>query len=464
MSREPERPSNIASTVTSPPDDEPKADAGARAGGLRNGFAALRHRNYRIFFFTQMFSLTGTWMQSLAQSWLVLSMTDSAFQLGLVNVCQFGPMLFFGLYGGVVADRIPKRRLLLISQSFAGAVAAVLATLVGTGAVELWHIYALALAFGVVNAFDMPARQAFVAEMVGKADLMNAVALNSALFNASRIVGPALAGLLLASVGATICFVANTVSYVPVLFGLAAMRIAPAVTGRSEKSGISQLKEGLTYVRTTPVVLLPILLVAVVATFGMNFNVWVPLLAKNEFDIGAGGFGVLMASMGVGSLAGALALAFKAKRPRRQTMLAMALVFGAAEIALAWAGAVPLHFAAGMAILVAIGFAMSSAMATANTFVQTNAPDALRGRVMSIYMTVFAGSTPIGALFAGGTARLFGTPASVLLGGAIVVIGTIGVGAAWNATARSTTKDQLASPPLPAAPSLPGARHPAPGP
>ena len=441
---------DLAAEVTSPPSDELKSEAGARAGGLRQGFAALRHRNYRIFFFCQLFSLTGTWMQGLAQSWLVLDLTDSAVQLGLINVCQFGPMLLFGLFGGVIADRFPKRRLLRITQALAAALASTLAGLVATGAVELWHIYAIALTLGVVNSVDMPTRQAFVAELVGKADLMNAVALNSALFNASRVIGPALAGLLLATVGATLCFVANAVSYLPVLVGLAIMQGVPVAT-KSVAGRASGLRAGLAYVRGTPMVLLPIALVGFVATFGMNFNVWVPLLAKNDLRIGAGGFGMLMAAMGVGSLTGALTLAFRAKRPQQRTMLGMAVGFGTLEIAMAWAGAVPLPAAIATLTLVAIGFALSTTMATANTFVQTTVPDELRGRVMSIYMTVFAGSTPIGALFAGVTARWWGTPASLAIGGGVVVLAGLGVGASWNRVVRNGQQSAVArleSPPL----------------
>ena len=214
-------------TPVSAPPAEPAAPSAplcpAPLARLPHGLAAFRHRDYRIFWFTQLVSLTGTWMQSLAQSWLVLTITDSPFQLGLINVCQFGPTLFLGLVGGVVADRVPKRRLLLTTQSAAGALTAVLALLVATGQVQLWHIYATALGLGLVNAFDMPTRQAFVAEIVGKDDLMNAVALNSALFNTTRVLGPAIAGLLLARFGATVCFVLNAVSYAPVVVGLALM-------------------------------------------------------------------------------------------------------------------------------------------------------------------------------------------------------------------------------------------------
>ena len=380
-------------------------------------------------------------MQGIAQSWLVLTLTDSAVQLGLVNACQFGPTLLLGLPAGVVADRVPKRRLLLTTQAVAWLVASLLALSVATGNVALWHIYAAALGLGLVNAFDMPARQAFAVELVGKADLPNAVALNSALFNTTRIVGPAIAGLLLAQVGAAVCFVINAASYAPVVAGLALMhtRVAPAPDD-GHASPLDRLREGLAYVRATPAVALPIALVGVVATFGMNFNVWVPLLARRDFAAGAAGFGVLMSAMGVGSLLGVLVLAFKGRKPRRRLMLATGLLFGLFEIGLAFAAAVPIPFLAALPIMAAVGWMMSTTMATANTLVQTTAPDELRGRVMSIYMTVFAGTLPIGSLLAGASATALGTPASVAIGGVIVLFATLAIGgkdwrprAAWAA-------------------------------
>ena len=440
----------------------PGTKPGDAATGLRRGFAAFRHRDYRIFWFAQLVSLTGTWMQGLAQSWLVLSLTDSAFQLGLINVCQFGPTLLLGLVGGVVADRIPKRRLLLATQAVAGGLASVLALLVATGRVELWHIYVVALALGVVNAFDMPTRQAFVVELVGKADLMNAVALNSALFNTTRIIGPAIAGILLAQVGPAACFVVNAVSYAPVLLGLAVMRVKPLVDVKG-RTGLERLREGLAYVRASPAVLLPIVLVGFVATFGMNFNVWVPILAWHDLAIGAGGFGLLMSAMGIGSLTGALALAFGGRRPRRGPMLGAAVAFGLLEGGLAAAAAIPLHVTVAVLLLTGIGFAMSTTMALANTTVQLTAPDELRGRVMSIYMTVFAGTMPIGALLTGLTAHYFGTPSSIAIGGSVVVAAGAGCWALaagrWLPGGEGSVRPQ----PSPGSVPPPRSEHPVPG-
>lgn len=436
-----------------------RPSAGTR---LPKGLAAFTHRDYRILWFTQLGSLTGTWMQSLAQSWLILTMTDSPLQLGLINVCQFGPTLFLGLPAGVVADRIPKRRLLLITQCAAFAVTALLAFVVATGRVQLWQIYAAALGLGLVSAFDMPTRQAFVADVVGKDDLMNAVALNSALFNTTRVIGPALAGLLLAQVGAAVCFVVNAASYVPVVLGLLAMRTtgAPAPEAAADDaSAVARLREGFAYVLATRAVLLPIILVGAIATFGMNFNVWVPLLARRDFGIGADGFGVLMSSLGVGSLTGALILAFKGRRPNRRLMLLTALAFGGFEIGLAFAASARLPVIAAMGLMAAVGFAMSTTMAVANTTVQTIAPDALRGRVMSIYMTVFAGTAPLGALIAGGASGAFGTPTSVAMGGMVVTLAAVGLWIAGRGSGVVSASGPASPPgPVPFRPPAPDPR------
>jgi len=421
---------------------------------LPNGLRAFRHRDYRLFWFSQLLSLTGTWLQSLAQSWLVLTLTNSPVQLGLIGVFQFGPSLVFGLPGGVLADRFPKRRLLMVTQSIMAAITGALALLVATGRVQLWHIYAAALLFGIVNAVDMPTRQAFVTDMVGPDDLQNAIALNSALFNTTRIIGPALAGVLLSTVGAGLCFVLNAVTYLPVVGVLALMRTqGNPHPGAGEQSPLERLRGGLAYVARTPAVLLPIVLVGFVATFGMNFNVWAPLLARDVLDIGASGFGTLMASLGVGSLAGALALAFAGRNPTRGRILLMAAIFGGFELALAFAAMLRAPLPLVMPLMAAVGFSMSTTMAQANTLVQTNSPDALRGRVMSIYMTVFAGSTPLGAAVAGGVAEWGGAPAAIAVGGAVSVLAALGV-AVWHRS-LGAAGTELAS-----APVSPPARRP----
>ena len=388
---------------------------------LPEGLRAFGHRDYRVFWFTQLFSLTGAWVQSLAQSWLVLTLTNSPAALGLIGVCQFGPTLILGLPAGVLVDRLPKRRLLMGTQIAAAAVTGALAALVATGQVQLWHIYAAAIALGVVSAVDMPARQSFVVDLVGRDDLMNAIALNSALFNTTRVAGPALAGILLTAFGPAVCFVLNAVSYLPVIAGLGVMRTVGIPHGDgSTASAVERLREGLAYVRRSAEVRLPIMLAGLMAIFGMNFGVWAPLLARDALDIGASGFGLLMSSLGVGSLAGALTLAFTGRRPAPRVMLATALLFGVLEIALGLVAGLGLPSALAMALMAGIGFAMSTTMAQANATVQTNSPDHLRGRVMSIYLTVFAGSIPIGAALAGLLSGLWGAPVAVAVGGAVV--------------------------------------------
>jgi MFS family permease len=408
------------STITNEPLSDPLPDS-----GLRRGFAALRYRNYRLFFIGQLVSVTGTWMQSLAQSWLVVDQLHaSAFELGLVNVFQFGPVLLLGIPAGVLADKVSKRTLLLCSQFIFGLLAAALAYLVATGQVELWHVYLLATLFGLTNAFDMPARQAFVSEMVGKEALMNAIALNSAMFNTGRILGPAVAGVILAAFGPAVCFAINAISYIAVIIGLLMMKVKPLVK-TAVGSAAEQLREGLSYVRRTPDVLRPVLLVASVGIFGMSFNVWLPLLAVESFDADAGTFGLLFSSMGAGSLVGALAIAFFGRDPSRIRMLLAAVSLGMMEIGVALAASVPLPVGVGMLLLAGCGFSASNAMAMANTIVQTTAPDALRGRVMAVYSTVFMGSTPIGALVAGGMSQKAGVVPSMIFGGTVVAIAAL---------------------------------------
>jgi MFS family permease len=423
-----ERPPQGADVAWTPPTNPSK---------LPHGLRAFRHRDYRIFWFSQLLSLTGTWLQSLAQSWLVLTLTNSPMALGAIGILQFGPTLLLGLPGGVIADRYPKRKVLIATQSAICAITLALAALVVSGTVRLWQIYAAALLFGMVNAIDMPTRQAFVSDMVGQEDLGNAVALNSALFNTTRIVGPALAGILLSTVGAGVCFLLNGLSYLPPIAALALMRAngdpAPA---SALQSPAERLRGGLAYVRQTPAVLMPIVLVGLVATFGLNFNVWAPLLAKDVLDIGASGFGLLMSSLGVGSLTGALILAFRGRAPSFPRILLMAGTFGLAELALAIAARELAPLVGIMGLMALIGFFMSTTMAQANTLVQTISPHALRGRVMSIYMTVFAGATPVGAAVAGFAAEWGGAPLAVGLGGAVALIAAMLV-ALWN---RSLTR------------------------
>lgn len=390
------------STRTDSTEAPPGTDAPGEGG--RRGFSAFRYRNYRLFWFGQLVSVTGTWMQSLAQSYLVYDLLGaSPFQLGLVNVFQFAPVLVFGIPAGVVSDRLPKRSLLIATQSTFALLAAVLTVLVATDHIELWHVYTVAALFGVTNAFDMPTRQAFVSELVDKESVMNAIALNSTLFNTGRLVGPAIAGLLM-------------------------MRLRPVVRQKAG-SAASRLREGLSYVRESPTILRTILLIGFVGTFGMNFNVWVPMLASDSFGSGALSYGLLFSSMGTGSLIGALSLAIFGRAPSRARMLGFAISLGLVEMAIAYAASVPLSIGVGMLGLGLAGFASSNAMAMANTTVQTASVDAVRGRVMAVYMTVFAGTAPFGALISGLVAEHYGVQTAVGLGGLVTVIAAASI--AW---------------------------------
>jgi MFS family permease len=385
-------------------------------------------------------------MQTVAQGWLVLELTNDPFALGLAAAFQFVPVLVFGLFGGVAADVLPKRLTLMATQAAAMALAFALALLVATGTVQVWHVYVLAVLLGVVNAVDMPVRQSFVVEMVGRRDVANAVALNSAVFNGSRIAGPAVAGVLIATLGIAACFFVNGVSFLAVLLALLAMRphelhSPPGLRfERSWQGVIGQLQEGVAYVRNTPPVLLAIAVLGIVATVGMNFNVLIPVLARDVLASDAGAFGFLMAASGVGSLASALMIAY-GQRPTLRLLLVGAGVFGVALVLLSLSRSLPVS----LILMVVLGWGVIAIAATTNTLIQLTVPDELRGRVMSVYTTVFAGSTPLGGLFAGAVAAVAGVPAALFLGGLLSLL---------TAIAAATR--------LPAAPA-PGVRAPGPG-
>jgi MFS family permease len=384
------------------------------------GVEALAHRNFRLFWTGQLVSLVGTWMQTVAQGWLLLQLTNSPVALGLAAAFQFAPVLVFGLFGGVVADLLPKRRTLIATQAAEMVLAFALGILVATGTVQVWHVYLLAILLGLVNAVDMPVRQSFVVEMVGRAFVGNAVALNSVVFNASRIVGPAIAGIVIGTLGMATCFLINGASFAAVIIGLLAMRhedLLPAPRLQLERSlqgVLARLREGLSYVRNTPVIFLAICVLGAVATFGMNFNVLVPVLAQDVLHGDAATFGFLMAASGVGSLASAAMIAY-GQRPTLRLLLTGAGVFGAALVALGVSRSFPLS----VLLMVVLGWGVIAIAATANTLIQLTVPDMLRGRVMSVYTTVFAGSTPVGGLFAGIVASAAGVQMALIVGGVI---------------------------------------------
>jgi MFS family permease len=395
---------------------------------MRRGTSAFRHRNYRLFFGGQAISLVGTWMQQVAQAWLVLELTHDPLWLGVVAAAQFVPVLIFGLFAGVLADNLPKRQTLLVTQAIKMSLSVTLAVVSFSGSASIPFLILLALVIGTVNAVDMPVRQAFSVEMVGRADIGNAVALNSAMFNGARIVGPAVAGLVIGAVGVTAAFVIDAISFLGVIVALLAMRdseLTPAarIPRPESLAGVmTQLREGLHYVRITPVVLLGILVVGLVSTVGMNFSVIMPPYAENVLDSGATGYGFLMAASGVGSLLAALWLAFGG-RARIRRIAWGAIVLGLGEIALGTSST----YAISLLLMTAVGFGAILMAATANTTMQLAVPDGLRGRVMSVYTTIFAGSTPVGGPLMGGLASALGVAVSLAIGGVVATI--VGLGA-----------------------------------
>ncbi|HEX5013471.1 MAG TPA: MFS transporter [Candidatus Limnocylindrales bacterium] len=403
-----------------------------------HGLRALRHRNYRLFFGGQLISLVGTWMQQVAQGWLVLQLTNDPLWLGLVSVAQFGPVIVFGLFGGLIADQWPKRRTLLATQSSAMLLAFALFLLTFSGVVQVWHVMILAALLGITNSIDMPTRQAFAVEMVGRDDVTNAVGLNSAVFNASRILGPAVAGLLIGAFDISIAFLINGISYVAVIVAYLAMRNdelrpVPQLTRPTTVRGVfEQLGEGWRYVRNTPVVLLAVTVVGLVATFGMNFQVLTPPLADDVLHVGAEGYGFLMAASGLGSTVVALWIAFQHKISPRPIVIG-AIALGLSSIVVALSTSFPLSLVA-MTIVGAGGIGMA---VTANTTIQLSVPDHLRGRVMSLYTTVFAGSVPAGGLLMGWIASTWGVPTALLVGALLsLAVGLV----AWPWLARIRAK------------------------
>lgn len=385
-------------------------------------FPAFASRNYRLFFSGQLVSVTGTWMQSLAQSYLVYELLHaSPFQLGLVNVLQFAPVLLIGIPAGVLADRLPKRNLLVATQCVFAVLAAVFAYLVAGDHIQLWQVYLLSTLFGITNAVDMPVRQSFVPEIVDRPALLNAIALNSTVFNTGRVLGPALAGVVLATAGPAFCFSLNAISYLAVIAGLLRMQIPHRVRAHSG-SGVGRLRDGMAYVRGSDVISRTILIVGAVSIFGLNFSIWVPILASDSFASGAGTYGLLFSSLGIGSLLGAFSLAVIGRSPNRTIMLSFACALGVAEIVLGMTSSTGAPVIAGMALLLCTGFCSSMVMALANSTVQAAAPDEFRGRVMAVYTTVFAGTAPIGFLFSGAISDKAGVSFSLGLNGVLLTL------------------------------------------
>ncbi len=406
--------------------------------GLLRAFISLRHRNYRLYWFGQMISQIGTWMQIIGQVWLVLELTHSAWQLGLVGALQALPILLFSLFGGVFADRWPKRRVLLFTQSASMIQALLLWALIATGALHLWHLYVLALLLGLTNSLGRPTSRAFVVELVGREDLPNAIALNSSLSTLASIVGPGLAGIIIAASGVTTLFLLNALSFLPVMVGLAlikshelhAQTLQPRSVGERQNTWQS-LREGLDYVWKTPAVLLVILVVGLVLLFGSNFNVLLPLFATDVLHVGATGFGFLSAATGVGALLSALWLAWSNQEPTIRRVLIGMLIFGVLEAVFA----VSRIYLLSLVLIAGVGFMETAFAAQALTTLQTVAPDHLRGRVMSVQVLFFDGSLPLGYLLMGWLSGLCG-PSIALLIGALFCLIIAGAGWMWRQPAE----------------------------
>ena len=413
-------------------------------------FGALRHRNFRLFIFGQFVSLCGSWMQTVALGWLALTLSNSAFQVGLVTTLGALPVLLFTLYGGVVADRVNKRKALLFLQTLFLAEAIVLGLLDAFGAITMPWVYALAFFGGLVSAFEIPIRQSFLVELVGKSDLMNAIALNSSAFNLSRVFGPALAGTIIATLGTAVCFFLNAVSFLAVLIGLVMVRADPALAIERPTRRAS-LKEGVAHIFGSPWPRTLVALVAVVTVFGASFLAILPVYARDVLHAGAGGYGALLSAFGVGAAIGALGMAGVGHRFRREpTALWSGLAIGASLLLL---GLVH-NFGLAMVMLMVGGLSMALNAIMTNTTLQTGAPDYLRGQVVGFYSFIVVGMAPFGSLQAGWISEHYGTTSAILIGGVICF-----VAASWSAWkmlpgTRSPAGEQF---PLPAPRSpLPG--------
>ncbi|MGH6884547.1 MAG: MFS transporter [Geminicoccales bacterium] len=393
-----------------------------RATRWSETFRAFRHRNYRLFYWGQAISLSGSWMQTVAQSWLVLEITDSKVALGLVTMLQFLPITLFVLIAGVIADRLPKRDLILATRVLAMVQSVLLALLVATDQVELWHVYVLALVLGFSTAFEQPARQAFAVEMVGKEDLLNAVALNTGLFNGARVIGPSIAGVLIAVIGLEAAFFINAVSFLPTIWALLAMDMDELHTTEARRDASSnpfrELGEGISYAFRTPAPFLIIIIAFFIGMFGFNFLVVLPLVARYALEGGSVLLGFLWAALGVGAVVSALVLAAR-RTFRRRTIFLGGAAFAVLLTGIALSNTVPLT----VLLLFGLGVALTAFASTANTALQLATPDHLRGRVMALWMLLFAGSTPFGGYLTGFLAEEIGVREAIGINAAICAFG-----------------------------------------
>ena len=393
------------------------------AGGA---FSSLRVRNFRLYAAANLVNNTGTWMQRIAQDWLVLQLSDSGLALGIVTALQFAPILVLSLYGGMLADRYDKRKLMMLTQATMCLAALLLGVLVLTGVVALWHVFVIAGMLGVAAAMDMPIRQSFVSEIVGTDNLANAVGMNSTIFNAARLIGPAIAGLMIAAGGNDTgpVFLLNAGSYLVTILALRFMRPSELTRSPEVARGRGQLRAALTYVGAHPDIKAAMLLVFVVGTFGLNFQITMALMVTDVFGRGAEAFGLLSTAFAVGSLTGALLSTRRAGRPRQRTLYVAALVFGLFEVVSGLMGS----YLAFAIVLIPTGAAALTFMVAANSFVQLGIDPTMRGRVMALYFMAFMGGTPVGAPVVGWMGENLGAPVALIAGGAIVAISAVALG------------------------------------
>ncbi|HTQ90560.1 MAG TPA: MFS transporter [Streptosporangiaceae bacterium] len=374
--------------------------------------SSLRQRNYRLFFFGQLVSVAGTWMQSVAQSFLVLDLTHSGTQLGLTSAARFLPMFLFGPIGGVFADRMDRKRVLYLTQSLSGLLAAVFAVTVATHSIRLWIVYLLAIALGFVNVFDNPARQSFISEMVSAQDLPNAVTLNSVAMNMARVFGAALGGVIAAAIGLALCFACNALSFAAVLVSLAAMRTSELFPAKRITRQKRQVRQGLRYVRSTPELLIPLVMIAVIGTLAWEFQVTLPLMASKVFNGGAASYGVMASVMGGGAVVGGLISAARS-RPRTRALCLAAVGWGIAILAAAVAPSMALELTA----LVFVGYGSITFNSLAKTTLQLAAKPEMRGRVMALWALAWLGSTQVGGPIVGWAGQLIGARWALVIGG-----------------------------------------------
>jgi len=391
---------------------------------VASAFASLGHRNFRIFWIGQFLSLSGTWMQSTAQGWLVLELTNSELLLGLTTAAASAPVLLFTLYAGVVADRMDKRRIIIAAQAASLVIALAMAVLTDTGHITFGWILLLVVLLGTANAFEIPTRQSFFVDLVGKQDLTNAIALNSAAFNLTRIIGPAIAGFLIGTVGIAAAFYLNAVSYLAVIAGLLLIRLPPFRRPERTRSVLENMGEGFGWIRANRLPSTLVGLVAASSVLAFPYVMLLPVFARDILQVGAPGLGALLAASGAGALAGGIALAAIGNRVRRGPLLLGASVSFSVLVA---AFALSSSFTLSMVLLAAAGFAMILNNATVNALLQSLVPDELRGRVMSVYVFMFLGMAPLGSLQAGALARWIGAPLALAIGATSLLLVTLAV-------------------------------------